>query len=105
MQNNDLYFYRVIEFGYIIIFWIPEVEMREEVHHCKESLYLDPVNLAGHSRSVIGYGRRVHQMACNLVDTNHDPVYRNGVMIYVQQLNKGMINMIYVLNTKYGHYP
>ena len=74
-----------------VSFLFTECEMRREALRCRHSMYSDDMIIADVTRSLIGRARRVSHRTTRFVDSHLDPVYRNGVMAYVKQLNKGNI--------------
>ena len=40
-------------------------------------------------QSLVGRSRRVAQVAERIVDGHDDPLFRNGLMVYITQLRKG----------------
>ena len=52
-------------------------------------MYTDGQAVADATRAVIGQARRIAQLTGGVVDAHEDPLYRNGMMVYVTQLNKG----------------
>ena len=44
------------------------------------------------TRALIGLARRVTSNTKAVVDSHEDPLYRNNIMVYVSQLNKGRLS-------------
>lgn len=49
----------------------------------------DEFNLESSVKSVVGRARRVCQMAERIISGHKDPLYRNGLLVFVKQLQKG----------------
>lgn len=71
------------------LYFFLEVEMRKDVVTCKESLNSDAAKVASATRALIGRGRRVVHVTTSIVDSCHDPMFRNALRVYVNKLNKG----------------
>ncbi len=66
-----------------------EKEISEEIKECHNSLQKEEGELAETARSVIGRARRVSSVATKMIGSHCDPIFRNGSMACVAQLNKG----------------
>ena len=64
--------------------------MRESVATCRQSMYLQPTEVADAARLLIGQSNRVKETAVRLINRHEDPIFRNGVMAYIKQLKKGI---------------
>lgn len=49
----------------------------------------DEFDLESSVKSVVGRARRVCQMAERIISGHKDPLYRNGLLVFVKQLQKG----------------
>lgn len=67
----------------------------------------DDLGLGSSVKSVIGRARRVCQMAERIISGHKDPLYRNGLLVFVKQLQKGDENIsklvMYIVKT-FHHY-
>ena len=71
-----------------------ESEIREAVNSCKRSIYSDITDVAEVTRLLIGLTTRAAHVAKTTIEKNDDVVFRNGVMVHVNQLNKGSVGFI-----------
>jgi len=69
---------------------LAETKIEEDIGTCRGFVAAeDGTNAAKMLRSVLGRSRRVCQVAERIVDHHDDPLFRNGLMAYINQLRKG----------------
>ena len=78
----------VFDIGMILLYFA-ELELRGDVSQCKRSLQMDAAEVAEAVKPVIGGAFRFSHVVSQQVDSSTDAVYRNSVMVYINQLNKG----------------
>ena len=67
-----------------------ERKVEEDINTCNGSLVIsDPGGFTHMIQSLVGRSRRVAQVAERIVDGHDDPLFRNGLMVYITQLRKG----------------
>ena len=69
---------------------LTERKVEEDINTCNGCVLIsDPGGLSTVVQSLVGRSRRVAQVAERIVDSHDDPVFRNGLMVYIKQLRKG----------------
>ena len=67
-----------------------EAQVRTDLSIIKSTVYADSESsVVDAVRAICGRGRRVSSIATRVVDNHEDPIFRNGLMVYINQLNKG----------------
>ena len=67
-----------------------ERKVEEDINTCNGSLVIsDPGGFTHMIQSLVGRSCRVAQVAERIVDGHDDPLFRNGLMVYITQLRKG----------------
>ena len=67
-----------------------ERKVEEDINTCNGCILIsDPLGFSQVVQSLVGRSRRVAQVAERIVDSHDDPVFRNGLMVYIKQLPKG----------------
>ena len=56
-------------------------------------------------RKLLAHARRMTQVARRVVDSHCNPVFRNGLMVYVQQMESGEHNCVMVLVDVFHFHP
>ncbi|KAL3863862.1 hypothetical protein ACJMK2_005589 [Sinanodonta woodiana] len=70
---------------------VSERKVEDEINTCNGFiLTLDPKWIALTLRSVVARSKRVAQIVEKIVDNHDDPIFRNGLMVHVQQLKKAV---------------
>eukprot|EP00058_Branchiostoma_floridae_P022844 XP_002608334.1 hypothetical protein BRAFLDRAFT_91289 [Branchiostoma floridae] len=71
---------------------VTEESMEEDIHQCKDAMHQqDEGQLKMAAATMMGRTRRVIQITSNHIDNSDDPIYRNGLLAWVKQLEKAMI--------------
>ena len=74
---------------YFVLFTI-ETRLQEDLQEIKDTMFSQETSsLARLVKSVVGRARRCVQVGTTMVDKSHDPMYRNGLMVYINKLEKG----------------
>ena len=64
--------------------------MEEDIHQCKDAMHQqDEGQLKMAAATMMGRTRRVIQITSHHIDNSDDPIYRNGLLAWVKQLEKG----------------
>ncbi|CAK8693886.1 unnamed protein product [Clavelina lepadiformis] len=72
-----------------------ENEIVSEFEKCHEEIVnLDEVSLSKHLISVTGKSRLLASVANGVVASSSDPIYRNGVLAHISQLNEGISHTV-----------
>lgn len=67
-----------------------ESRIKEDISVCRGFLNEgDDLGLGSAVKSLIGRARRVCQMSERIISSHKDPLYRNGLLVFVKQLQKG----------------
>ncbi|XP_077992184.1 catenin alpha-like [Glandiceps talaboti] len=70
---------------------LSESSMKSDVRECREAILIsDSDMLATAANHLLGRGKRVVQVANKVVECHIDPIYRNGLQSYVNQLQKAI---------------
>ncbi|KAK3597757.1 hypothetical protein CHS0354_006116 [Potamilus streckersoni] len=70
---------------------VSERKVEDEINTCNGFiLTLDPKWIALTLRSIVARSKRVAQIGEKIVDNHDDPIFRNGLMVHVQQLKKAV---------------
>ncbi|KAJ8312557.1 hypothetical protein KUTeg_009930 [Tegillarca granosa] len=73
---------------------VSEEKVKEDVSTCRGFIMTcDESGISLMCRSMIGRARRVCQVAERIIENHHDAVYRNGLLVYVKQLQKGKLQI------------
>ncbi|XP_078587660.1 vinculin-like [Branchiostoma floridae x Branchiostoma japonicum] len=71
---------------------VTEESMEEDIHQCKDAMHQqDEGQLKMAAATMMGRTRRVIQITSHHIDNSDDPIYRNGLLAWVKQLEKAMI--------------
>ncbi|XP_019646308.1 PREDICTED: catenin alpha-1-like [Branchiostoma belcheri] len=71
---------------------VTEESMEEDIHQCKDAMHQqDEGQLKMAAATMMGRTRRVIQITSQHIDNSDDPIYRNGLLAWVRQLEKAMI--------------
>ncbi|CAH1257676.1 CTNNA1 [Branchiostoma lanceolatum] len=71
---------------------VTEESMEEDMHQCKDAMHQqDEGQLKMAAATMMGRTRRVIQITSHHIDNSDDPIYRNGLLAWVRQLEKAMI--------------
>lgn len=74
-----------------IFMQVSESRIQEDISVCHGYLEDgDEFNLGSAVKSVVGRARRVCQMAERIIGGHKDPLYRNGLLVFVKQLQKAV---------------
>ena len=74
-----------------------ETRLQEDLQEIKDTMFSQETSsLARLVKSVVGRARRCIQVGTTMVDKSHDPIYRNGLMVYINKLEKGKCMAIVV---------
>lgn len=70
---------------------VSERKVEEDINTCNGCILIsDPLGFSQVVQSLVGRSRRVAQVAERIVDSHDDPVFRNGLMVYIKQLRKAI---------------
>nr|XP_022344861.1 uncharacterized protein LOC111137616 isoform X2 [Crassostrea virginica] len=77
-----------------IFMQVSESRIKEDISVCHGFLAEeDDLGLGSSVKSVIGRARRVCQMAERIISGHKDPLYRNGLLVFVKQLQKAVTGL------------
>ena len=77
---------------------IPEQRMRQGVNVVRGKVASnDEKGSRDGLRKLLAHARRMTQVALRVVDNHCDAVFRNGLMVYVQQMESGEYNVVDVV--------
>ena len=78
--------------------YIPEQRMRQGVNVARGKVADNDEKGARVSlRKLLAHARRMTQVAMRVVDNHCDAVFRNGLMVYVQQMESGECDTVKVV--------
>ncbi|XP_038071064.1 uncharacterized protein LOC119739970 [Patiria miniata] len=70
---------------------VSESYMEDDLEDCRQAeVIADRDLLSEAANNLLGRAKRVIQVACNQVDGSEDPIFRNGLRVHIDQLEKAM---------------
>ncbi|XP_056018067.1 uncharacterized protein LOC125679563 isoform X2 [Ostrea edulis] len=77
-----------------IFMQVSESRIKEDISVCRGFLNEgDDLGLGSAVKSLIGRARRVCQMSERIISSHKDPLYRNGLLVFVKQLQKAVTGL------------